>query len=46
MCFANEMQVLHTLYLSNCKNGYCIFGISGFLAFMEVLWVHFLKHVY
>jgi len=25
---------------------YCIFGINGFLVFMEVLWVHYFKYVY
>ncbi len=41
MCFDNDLQKLHTLYLSNG-----IYIISGVFMFMEVLCVHFFKHVF
>ncbi len=40
MCFANDLQKLHTLYLSNG-----IYIISGVFMFMEVLCVDSFKHV-
>ncbi len=40
MCFDKDLQKLHTLYLSNG-----IYIISGVFMFMEVLCIHFFKHV-
>jgi hypothetical protein len=38
--FANDLQTLHALYLSNG-----IYIISGVFMFMEVLCIHSFKHV-
>ncbi len=39
---------IHYIYLIQKiqNNMYCIFGINGFLVFIEVLWVHYFKHVF
>ncbi len=39
MCFANDVQVLHTLYLSNGKLLFKMCIAS--LGFWHLLWVHF-----